>query len=408
KLNNLVKSVQNTETGVRARDTQKAPTPFDTHTIRTGKSVEPPHRQSHSHRDGRSHARGEHEGHHGHDERSDRHTVASTKAHVRNDSGTIGVESAGDYASHQTNGRRHDYDVQSMETSLSNSRLNATKNPIPAPSVTVRSEFPTLNRSRQQQSLTCMITVEVVDGKWRADPADFRGPPSAASTLQPEEHCERPKSPAPSRQREAGLASVEDLRRITGDLHDRVDNWHGLDFKRFGRLILHATIRVGKDRQSWQDLECYLFSEMLICVKEKRSQQNQHREGADNASHKSSKCTLKGSILIKRHLKEVQPFPETNVLTLSLSVAELPHFHLQFHDREQLDIWRRALLNISNTDHHHRVPDYEQDNSGTDEDDFRTTGTKNGRRVSSSVRSSYGGDRSNHTAPTEYTSSRGG
>ncbi|KAK4987264.1 hypothetical protein LTR66_007644 [Elasticomyces elasticus] len=232
KLNNLVKSVQNTETGVRARDTQKAPTPFDTHTIRTGKSVEPPHRQSHSHRDGRSHARGEHEGHHGHDERSDRHTVASTKAHVRNDSGTIGVESAGDYASHQTNGRRHDYDVQSMETSLSNSRLNATKNPIPAPSVTVRSEFPTLNRSRQQQSLTCMITVEVVDGKWRADPADFRGPPSAASTLQPEEHCERPKSPAPSRQREAGLASVEDLRRITGDLHDRVDNWHGLDFKR--------------------------------------------------------------------------------------------------------------------------------------------------------------------------------
>ncbi|KAK5008534.1 hypothetical protein LTR28_003846, partial [Elasticomyces elasticus] len=98
----------------------------------------------------------------------------------------------------------------------------------------------------------------------------------------------------------------------------------------------------------------------------------------------------------------------TNVLTLSLSVAELPHFHLQFHDREQLDIWRRALLNITNTDHHHRVPDYEQDNSGTDEDDFRTTGTKNGRRVSSSVRSSYGGDRSNHTAPTEYTSSRGG
>jgi hypothetical protein len=87
-----------------------------------------------------------------------------------------------------------------------------------------------------------------------------------------------------------------------------VDNWHGLDATRFGRLILHGTMRVGKDRQSWQELECYLFEEMLICVKEKKASSNesQHYDGADQASKAKGKCTLKGSILIKKHLKDVE------------------------------------------------------------------------------------------------------
>jgi hypothetical protein len=67
-------------------------------------------------------------------------------------------------------------------------------------------------------------------------------------------------------------------------------------------------MRVGKDRQSWQELECYLFEEMLICVKEKKASSNesQHYEGADQASKAKGKCTLKGSILIKKHLKDVE------------------------------------------------------------------------------------------------------
>ena len=67
-------------------------------------------------------------------------------------------------------------------------------------------------------------------------------------------------------------------------------------------------MRVGKDRQQWQELECYLFSEMLICVKEKKlSPQTQQWEGLDSLSNgqKKSRCALKGSILIKKHLKQV-------------------------------------------------------------------------------------------------------
>ena len=69
---------------------------------------------------------------------------------------------------------------------------------------------------------------------------------------------------------------------------------------------LHGFVRVGKDRQSWQELECYLFGEMLICVKEKKSGQ---APIISDSGQKLSRCTLKGSILIKKHLKQVQAVP---------------------------------------------------------------------------------------------------
>lgn len=77
-----------------------------------------------------------------------------------------------------------------------------------------------------------------------------------------------------------------------------------LTVTRFGKLRLYGTVRVGKDRQSWQELECFLFTEMLICVKEKRGAPPQYADG--NSKRKLTRCTLKGSILIKKHLKHVE------------------------------------------------------------------------------------------------------
>src|SRR5690606_5874292 len=73
---------------------------------------------------------------------------------------------ASDFAEPHASGpvRRHDYDVQSMETDLS--PRNSVANPIPPPVVTIKSEFPTITRSKQQQSLTCLVTVEVAERKW--------------------------------------------------------------------------------------------------------------------------------------------------------------------------------------------------------------------------------------------------
>ena len=76
---------------------------------------------------------------------------------------------------------------------------------------------------------------------------------------------------------------------------------------RFGKLRLHGRVSVGKDRDSWQDLECYLFTEMLICVKEKKNQRQQYDE--QSSKLKPTRCTLKGSILIKRHLNGIDSSP---------------------------------------------------------------------------------------------------
>ncbi|EOA83440.1 hypothetical protein ACJQWK_00438 [Exserohilum turcicum] len=411
-LEKLVRSVQN-EPAQQShhshsdghRTANNTPTPWDSQTVssdrhrddashgspRTNSSTSAPYSSIHQHsrqRD-RSHSR----------ERGSDRGGSISRAHGRSDSGATGLASSNDYAATH-DGRRHDYDVQSMETSLSSPR-GLLKSPIPAPTVTVRSEFPTLSRSRQQQSLTCLVTVEVVEGKWRPDPDDMRSAPALPSVASvAESSYGRSKSPVHNRPSDPHYEPAEGLDEITEDLHARVDNWHGLDFSRFGKLRLHAHIRVGKDRQSWQELECYLFSDMLICVKEKKSSQH-HWDGS--SAPRKTKCTLKGSILIKKHLNQVDHSPDNMTLTLSLSVAELPAFHLQFHDAGQLELWRRALTDIRlDFPVANRMPEYDHDNSGAEEDDYRRP-----QRVSS-INSSYGAARSTMTAQTEYSTSRAG
>ena len=166
--------------------------------------------------------------------------------HNRNESAnTGGAHSSGDYGDSHTNnnsGRRHDYDVQSMETALSSPRASIAKNPIPAPTVTVKSEYPTLTRSRQQQSLTCLVTIEVPEGKWRPDPADLRGAPVLPPMQQDSStFSNRPSSPAKSQQADWAFESPEVLEEITEDLRVRVDNWHGLDFSRYA-LTPHSFV----------------------------------------------------------------------------------------------------------------------------------------------------------------------
>jgi hypothetical protein len=149
--------------------------------------------------------------------------------HSRNGSGVSPYPPPpAEYPEHQT-ARRHDYDVQSMETSLVSPRASNANN-IPAPTVTVRSEYPTLTRSRQQQSLTCLITIEVGEPKMRNTPLEMshlppipQGPSSDYSGI---------RSPGPPFSPPA-RDPAEDLERITEELRGRVENWHGLDFPRF-------------------------------------------------------------------------------------------------------------------------------------------------------------------------------
>jgi hypothetical protein len=93
---------------------------------------------------------------------------------------------------------------------------------------------------------------------------------------------------------------------------------------------------------------------------------------------------------------------DENILTLSLSVSELPQFHLRFENRNQLKLWQQALLDLNAVETSPvRSPDYDRGElSETDEElDWQRP---RAQRVSS-VASSWGGPKSTTTAPTEYT-----
>ncbi|KAL2355889.1 von Willebrand and RING finger domain protein [Cryomyces antarcticus] len=399
KLNSIVRSVQGSDQRDRLRSTQNTPTPWDTQ-LGGSRARSIASQNLLLQRDDRSRVLLDNLSNRDPSERVDHHA----RQHGRNDSGATGVASSEEYAeAAHAHTRRHDYDVQSMEleTSPHNARTGVTTNSIPPPTVTIRSEFPTLNRSRQPQSLTCLITVEVVEGKWRPLSKDFHGAPSFPSAHEHEIQA-REELRTLSQETHHTHESQENLDEITENLHNRVDNWHGLDFSSFGKLRLHGTVRVSKDRQSWQDLECYLFSDMLICVKDRKLSLKQW-DGTDSAKRKVSKCSLKGSILIQKHLKQVESSPDDFVLTLSLSVAELPQFHLQFPSRNEFELWRKGLRETKHVASPIQMVKYDQNTSATDEEDCWSSSH---REMSSSAHSSHGASKSHHTAPTEYTHSQ--
>ncbi|OBT50072.1 hypothetical protein VE04_09427, partial [Pseudogymnoascus sp. 24MN13] len=433
KLSSMVRSVSVSERG----SATPTPTPWDSQTVRppsyesgarpshdrerdsqsrNGRESASGHRDSGRDRDGRDRERDR-------DGRERERYPSSSGAHRRSDSEATGSNGYPETTSQSVApSRRHDYDVQSMDTGVTSPR--SSRNPIPPPLVSIRSEFPTLNRSRAQQTLACLITIEVPDNNWRPDPEDVRIPPMPK--LREEERYARPPSPVKTVPRFYPYESPEVLEEMTESLRSRVENWHSLDFSRFGKLRLYGTIRVGKDKVQWQELECYLFSEMLICVKEKKATPLQQWSDEGNG-RKTSRCTLKGSILIRKHLNGVtqtaagdtlgmtqritssnltpasNPRPlEENTLTLSLSVAELPQFHLQFDNLTQLRMWQQALQDL----HSPEAPstnglDYDHDAaSEAEEDDWRRT-LPSSKRDSSLHSSSYAG-RSATTAPTDY------
>lgn len=367
---------------------------------------------------------------------------AIPRGHGRNDSETTGQHtsiSAGypEPQRHAPVHQHHPFDVSQMESDVGavpSPRSSIVKNPIPAPVVRVRAEFDTIERSRVQQTLTCLVTVEVPDNGWRADPVDLRLP-TLPNISEEERYQQRPPSPVKSLPRPAAAPaprfypyeSAEVLSEMTSNLCSRVENWHGLDFSRFGKLRLYGTIRVGKDKLQWQELECYLFAEMLICVKEKKAYDGR------------SKCTLKGSILIRKHLEGVTQTSaveeigltqritsanlragEENILTLSLSVKELPQFHLQFENLNQLKLWQQALLDVHAVEgspcsvpgERRGKDDYEMDGREEmeEDDDWRRsheTGPSSHQQRTSSLNSSaYAGRSSHTTANTDYSNHR--
>jgi hypothetical protein len=225
KLSSIVRSVSTSDQSIRSNQT---PTP----TLWDGQTARPQSVESSNRKQRRDSSRDSNGGGSSRGSRDGRDRYGS-KSHNRNNSAITETPSGG-YQETTSSGppRRHDYDVQSMESSLVSPRASVARNPIPPPAVSVRSEFPTLNRSRHQQTLTCLVTIEVPDNKWRPDPDDLRPTPPVPA-LRPEDTYARPPSPAQSAPRFYPYESPEVLEEMTRSLRSRVENWHGLDFSRY-------------------------------------------------------------------------------------------------------------------------------------------------------------------------------
>jgi len=165
-------------------------------------------------------------------DRMERYGSTSGRSHGRQEStGTGQASSHGDYG--ESGARRHDYDLDAMETDLSSPRTSFKKNPIPPPQLTLRSEYPSLSRSKYSQTLTCLIMVEVPEGRWKPSPEELGPPPPLLSAHDQEKEVVRPRTPEEDSQNAWMNESPEELEEVTQDLRERVENWHGLDFARY-------------------------------------------------------------------------------------------------------------------------------------------------------------------------------
>lgn len=81
-------------------------------------------------------------------------------------------------------------------------------------------------------------------------------------------------------------------------------------------------------------------------------------------------------------------------------MAELPQFHLLFQNRDEMEIWKRALLDLNPSEAPILSP-APSSGYGESEDEGLETG-KPTRRISSN-QSSWEATKSNMTAPTEYS-----
>lgn len=321
--------------------------------------------------------------------------------HSRNNSENEALQKL---AEHPASSRQHTFDQNPDGPAASkepNKPQNATCWP---PVVTVRSEFPTIIRSSHQQTLTCLVTVEVPESRHRHF---TESPKISAPAAKPFHDIVAPTESFTFHSSDGEILrnpnSSESRDRLVSDLKEKVEDWHGLDVTRFEALKLHGTYRIGKDLNLWQELECYLFGEMLICVKEKRKDA-QLITTSDGRQLKT--CTLKGSILVQRHLQNVQTNDDRLMLTLSLSVKELPTFHMRFRDQSDMEAWRNAFMNLDKPEAiskqtSPRLQDEEASGDSTIEDEYDQENRRLPRNVSNS--SSVGYAKSATTAHTEYS-----
>ncbi|KAJ8610971.1 hypothetical protein MRB53_038184 [Persea americana] len=103
--------------------------------------------------------------------------------------------------------------------------------PIPPPIISLRSEYPSIQRSTKQQNLTCLVTVEVPQQKWLAHAQQLHLLPSTEPEV-PAPADSAIGSTAGDSEGKPQVLSADAAAATAEALRSCVDNWHGLDFSK--------------------------------------------------------------------------------------------------------------------------------------------------------------------------------
>ncbi|KAK9351210.1 hypothetical protein V1523DRAFT_417472 [Lipomyces doorenjongii] len=211
--------------------------------------------------------------------------------------------------------------------------LPPPKTRIPDPKVYMTPATPAVIRSTEEQCLSCLVHVEI--------PKCIAPGPSTFS-------AESPKGRAvilPKSRREDFTAAEHVFQYLKSRL-EKVEKYKSLDLSSFGKVRLWGLLCVSY-MDSWQVLDCYLFRDYLICVKEKIE------DFPDtNVSPGSQPCrdrlSIKSFVCLRKHLVSVSVNNDNSNynLALNLSVKELPQLMLTFRDDTERERWRLALISL--------------------------------------------------------------
>ena len=272
---------------------------------------------------------------------------------------------------------------------------------VVAPSIQVRSEFPTITRtSDPSQPLTCIVSIEL-PGK--RPPGSAPGPrvtetfPVVKPTLSDSRVSSTPGSPRPDSppqyattsntlrsrpsqslsptyttsslqdQLHSGLEPYRDdhmthseespFHAITEDLRARIIDWKGHPISGLGPLQMYDLLSVRRDAIV-REFFVYLFKEAIICVvEEKKRGLGRLLSNAgvgDNSSLNSGTAgqqkgvlRLKGRIYI-RHIKHVTDTSVAHEMSLTIDMEDerLDSFILIFRERSSLETWKSHIQRL--------------------------------------------------------------
>ncbi|KAK9245019.1 hypothetical protein V1506DRAFT_460019 [Lipomyces tetrasporus] len=207
---------------------------------------------------------------------------------------------------------------------------------IPDPKVYMTPATPAVIRSTEEQCLSCLVHVEI--------PNCIATGVSAFSAESPNGRLMTlPKS------RWEDFTSAEHVLHYLKSRLEKVEKYRSLDITSFGKVRLWGLLCVSY-MDAWQVLDCYLFRDYLICVKEK-VEDFPDKNVSPGSQPSRDRLSIKSFVCLRKHLVSVSVNNDNSNynLVLNLSVKELPQLILTFRDDVERERWRLALINLDDS-----------------------------------------------------------